>query len=397
MEHSESAERRKFSIKGLFAHAWDVIDPGADRLTDWMCEVGLDVLCLAGSYHSGWFVHPHSKLHRLFMTEGSAVYFHPQESLYAGTCLRPRVARLSERTDCLAIAAEAAKQKNLRLVSWTVGVHNTYLGQLYPECTQQNVYGDSLPHSLSIGHDATREYLKALSRDLATNYPMYGIQLEGFGWMGIRHSHHHERDLTELTPLEQQLMALCFNPHTVARAEKVGIDVGLVRVIVKRILDAAFAEAPDRPLGHPQTMSELEATHPELQRYNGFLQGLANSLVVEIKQDSLKGTTCKLYSQQKFVPELGGTFDGYAVWAYGKRSSEIEQIVTEGHSLFPADWPGEYHCYLRLGMGVPGTERELIEMVQTVKRCGSTGPIFYNYSEAPPRMLQWIAAAIKDQ
>jgi len=67
-------------------------------------------------------------------------------------------------------------------------------------------------HALSIGHDFTREYLKAFCRDLAVNYPMSGLQLESFGWMEARHGHHHERYLVELTSLEHSLLSICFNP-----------------------------------------------------------------------------------------------------------------------------------------------------------------------------------------
>jgi len=211
---AESDLARKFTSRGLFAHAWDLSEPGADRLCDWMCEVGLDVMCLAGSYHSGWFVHPHNRRHRLFMTEGSVVYFHPRDELYAQTFLKPRIAALAQKTDWLSVAAQSARSRDLRLVSWTVGVHNTFLGQLFPECTQQNVYGDSIPHALSIGHDDTREYLKALCKDLATNYDLYGLQLEAFGWLSFRHNHHHERDLgsRELIVTRNTICVFEFNP-----------------------------------------------------------------------------------------------------------------------------------------------------------------------------------------
>jgi hypothetical protein len=66
-----------------------------------------------------------------------------------------------------------------------------------------------MPHALCFANDDVYNYLKALCRDLATNYPMWGIQLESFGWMSFNHGHHHERDLVGLTSLEQQLMGLC--------------------------------------------------------------------------------------------------------------------------------------------------------------------------------------------
>jgi hypothetical protein len=89
--------------------------------------------------------------------------------------------------------------------------------------------------------------------------------------------------------------------------------------------------------------------------------------------------------------------DGFAVWAYGKRPDEIRQTVSTGKLGHPGNWAGEYHCYLRLGMGVPSSESELCEMVLAAKSGGATGPIFYNYSEAPPKMLGWLAASLAGQ
>ena len=66
------------------------------------------------------------------------------------------------------------------------------------------------------------------------NYPMYGIQLESFGWMGLRHGHHHERDLTALSSLEQELLAMCFNPETVRKAKAAGVDADKARGWIAR-------------------------------------------------------------------------------------------------------------------------------------------------------------------
>ena len=71
----------------------------------WIRDNGLDTLCMAGTYHSGWFVHPHNSRHRAFMTEGSVCYFHPREALYRGTRLRPVVSQVSAETDWFAEAS----------------------------------------------------------------------------------------------------------------------------------------------------------------------------------------------------------------------------------------------------------------------------------------------------
>ncbi len=380
--------------RGLFMHAWDLHDHGADQVMGWMRDSRLKQMYIASCYHSGWFVHSHNSKHRSYMTEGGVAYFHPDEKLYRQTPIRPQVASFARNTNWLAVAGERLEKYGLQMVSWTIGAHNTKLGLLYPQFTQQNVYGDSIPHALSIGHDATRDYLKALCRDLALNYPMHAVQLESFEWMTWGHGHHHERDLTGLTPLEQDLLAMCFNPQTVAKAEAAGIDAGKAREVVEGTLDAAFRESPNRPKGHPRSMAELEAKSTALKGYNRFRAELVNSLIVEIKQQSFQGTTCRLFLQSEYQREVAQAVDGFATWAYGEPPEKVLATVKRAKKAIPSEWVGEFPCFIRLGMGIPSSEEQLREIVLALKRGGSTGPIFYNYSESPVKMLGWIKNAL---
>ncbi|MGH9338057.1 MAG: hypothetical protein ACRD1R_00325 [Acidobacteriota bacterium] len=380
--------------RGLFTHVWDLKDQDVDNLLDWMRDSGLNQMCIAGSYHSGWFVHPHSPSHRAYMTEGSVIYFQPDHKIWSRNLIKPHVASFVKENNWLKAAGERIDRYGVRMVSWTIGTHNTTLGKLYPQYTQHNVYGDSIPHALSVGHDATREYLKALCRDLAINYPMYGIQLESFGWMGLKHGHHHERDLTGLSSLEQQLLSMCFNPQTVGKAEAEGIDAGKVKEVVRTVLDAAFQEAPHRPAGHPRSMGELEDQSPELKAYNGFRERLADSMIAELKAEALKGTSCKLLMQGGYRREIAAAVDGFSTGAYGQPPEEVLAIVRQALSAAPPGWEGDFPCFIRLGMGIPESPQQLREIVKAVKEGGSTGPVFYNYSESPSKMLSWIKGAL---
>ena len=381
--------------RGLFLHVWDLEDEGVDRVLGWMRDVGLNQMLIAGSYHSGWFVHPRKEKRRLYMTQGGVLYFPPDPGIFKSTPIQPAVADFVAGTNWLRRAGEELEKYGLRMASWTIGVHSTKLGQRYPQYTQHTAYGDSLPHALSIGHDAVRAYLKAICRDLATNYPMYGVQLEAFGWMGVGHGHHHERDLTELRPFEQSLLAICFNPQTMEKARGKGIDAGRAREAVRTVLDAAFREAPDRPAGHPASVAEVEEGSPDLKAYNQFRRQLANDLIVEIKQEALKGTTCRLLLQSGYQQEIAQAVDGFACGAYGQPPEKVLEIVRAATGKAGAGWKGDFPCFIRLGMGVPASPEQLRAIVSAVKEGGSTGPIFYNYSESPPKMLSWVKGAMQ--
>ena len=387
--------REPLGTRGLFLHVWDLQDEGVDRVLGWMRDSGLNQMVIAGSYHSGWFVHPRKERRRLYMTEGGVLYFPPDPAIFRGTPIKPAVAELAGGTNWLRLAGERLDRYGLRMVSWTIGVHNTTLGLRYPEYTQHTAYGDSLPHALSIGHDAVRGYLKAVCRDLATNYPMHGVQLEAFGWMGIRHGHHHERDLTDLNAVEQPLLGICFNPETMKKAKARGIDADKARESARQVLDAAFRDAPDRPANHPRSIPELEDRSPDLKAYNRFRQALADELILEIKQEALKGTTCKLLLQGGYQAEVAGAVDGFACGAYGQPPEAVLTVVRRATAALPAGWKGEFPCFIRLGMGIPASPEQLRAIVTAVKDGGATGPVFYNYSESPPRMLGWVKDSLQ--
>ncbi len=387
--------RPPLRTRGLFMHVWDLRDQGIDALVGWARDSGLNQLLFAGSYHSGWFVHPHAPKRRLFMTEGGALYFPPDPRIFRATPIEPAVAGFVRKTNWLRLAGEKIDRYGLRMASWTIGAHNTRLGLRYPEYTQHTAFGDSLPHALSIGHDAVRAYLRAVCRDLATNYPMYGVQLEAFGWLSVNHGHHHERDLTGLQPLEQALLSICFNPQTMQKARKSGIDAEQARESVRGVLDAAFREAPDRARNHPGSVAELEDRAPALKAYNQFRQRLANDLIVEIKEEALKGTACKLLLQSGYQADIARSADGFACGAYGQPPDKVLDIVRRATALLPDGWQGDFPCFIRLGMGVPASAEQLRAIVGAVKEGGATGPVFYNYSESPPRMLAWIKDALR--
>jgi hypothetical protein len=189
---------------------------------------------------------------------------------------------------------------------------------------------------------------------------------------------------------------MCFNPETVKKAFAVGIDAKKAGEVVKSTLDAAFREAPDRPKGHPEVMADLEDRSPDLKAYNRFRQSLEDSLIAEIKEQSLKGTSCKLLLLTGYEEKFASLADGFAIGAYGYPPQKVLEIVSKATAPVPSSWRGEFPCVIRLGMGIPASREQLKEIVVAIKQGRSTGPGFYNYSEAPEKMLSWIKTALSD-
>jgi len=371
-------------------HGWDLAESGIPNVLNWARDAHLNAISLATTYHHGWFLQPNNPRRRSFMPEGDVCYFHPDSALYKRTSLRPCVSRYAKKSNLLSTLCKHLK--GLRLISWTIGNHNTDLGLSHPECTQQNVFGDRLPHALCPSNPNVREYLKALCRDLAVNYPIWAIQLEAFGWGAFAHGHHHERDLVGLSPFEQSLMAWCFCPACAESAKESAVDVPYVRSGVKRHLEAAFREAPQRPQNHPRSMDDL--AHPAFQAFQRWRHQQSDSLVTAIRQESLKGTNCKLLLQSEYRAELAHFVHGFGCGAYQQRPAQVADTCRKAARRLPAEWEGLFQCFVQLGCGVPNSRKQLQAILAAASTGGCNGVTFYNRSESPPKMLSWVKQAL---
>jgi hypothetical protein len=387
-KQKSGASGPQIDFRSLFLHAWDLAED-IEPLLAWMKEAGLNTICLAATYHQGWFIHPHSRTHCAYMTEGDVSYFHPQLSLYERTRLTPTVAPLAAKTDWLAEAARRAGSE-FRLVAWTIGCHHTSFGLAHPELTVHNAFGDSLPHALCPAQPEVREYLKALCTDLAMNYPLWGIQLEAFGWMSIAHGHHHERNLIGLTPFELDLLSLCFCNACRAQAAEAGVEVEKVRAEVKAVLRGAMREAPERPRGHPGSTLDMRDKSVEYSQFCRWRENVVHRLVSEIKTGCFRAEHCRLLQQTSFDPGLSKSVNGFACVAFEKSAPETLRICRDLRNS-SGDWNGLLQCLIQLGNGIPRSEHELLEIISAALAGGCNGVNFYNYSEAPPKMLQWLA------
>ena len=106
------------------------------------------------------------------------------------------------------------KAPDLGRVAWVVCCHNTPLGELHPDLTTRNAFGDPYPYSLCPAHPAVRDYVVNLCADLADRYDLAGVALETPGWLPYDHGFHHEFALVPLDRYAKSLLALCFAEST---------------------------------------------------------------------------------------------------------------------------------------------------------------------------------------
>jgi hypothetical protein len=262
---------------------------------------------------------------------------------------------------------------------------------LHPECTVRNCFGDSYPHALCPANPDVRRYLAGLCGDLANNLPLHAVQLESPGYMGLRHGHHHERDLTVLTPLEDGLMDLCFCPDCCREARQQDVDPEEIRHAACDILEAAMRAAPGRPADHPSGAGDLEESIPGLGVYRAMRKSVEDSLLREIRT-ALSPSRAELWLLGGWNPEAADVIDGFYAGVYGQNAVRALESVRRARAPISAD--RTLHAGIRLGLNSVADEKDLTEIVGAVREGGADGVMFYNYSESPMAALNWIKPAI---
>jgi hypothetical protein len=131
------------SYKALYVYPWDLADEGVVEVIGEVRAVGIDTITIAGSYHAGRFLRPHGLSGRVFFPEDGTVYFKADPSRYGG--ITPVLNSLVRKRD---IFREATDNAQVAANAWLVLLHNTRLGEQYPQATVRNAFGDRYVDSL---------------------------------------------------------------------------------------------------------------------------------------------------------------------------------------------------------------------------------------------------------
>jgi hypothetical protein len=151
----------------MYVFSWALVNEGVDDVVQFLSDLGITHVVVASLYHAGYFLHPHDPRRKVHMLEDGVAYFHPTDSFYTDSPIRPKVAELCKQTDWFDRICQRVSDAGMKVGAWTVCLHNTRIGLEHPQCTIQNVYGDSYPHALSPAHPDARAFVRAVVADLA--------------------------------------------------------------------------------------------------------------------------------------------------------------------------------------------------------------------------------------
>jgi hypothetical protein len=229
-----------------YLYPWDVVgDPAAPEL---IAGLGLDHVSLAAAYHAARALTPRHPEHRVVVAEHSAVYFPPDDRLWAGSSLRPAAQTWLAGTDPFGDAAASLASAGVPAHAWVVVSHRDAPPGTDPDTTVVNAYGDRYGWALCPSNPGVRDYARRLAADVAARDDVVGVEFESCGWYGFDHLHAHDKVAgVSLNHAEQFLFSLCFCASCRVEYHHTGIDSAMLSTAVRAALDARFLGGP-RPL-----------------------------------------------------------------------------------------------------------------------------------------------------
>ncbi|RWP38738.1 hypothetical protein [Mesorhizobium sp.] len=385
----------------MWTYPWDVQDLGLEAVErDLVERAGLNMISLATSYHAGRFLQPRSPRRKAYFPEDGTIYFKPTAARWADLVIQPKVADVvTEGGDVLAELVQRREAGGLQVSCWTVCLHNTRLGMLYPQAVTRNAFGDPNYYNLCPSHPDARAYVRALAADITHTYKPDRIELESPSFLGFAHEYHHKKDGVGLTPEDDFLLSLCFCPSCLARAAAAGIEGQPARELVKRwIAEACERAVPERRFpDFPASGLDAFLPWPQFHGYLLWRFEPVTSLVAELREVADPGTRVLIIDLKDGwlggcdLAALGKVCDGAILCAYDMQAGEVTSLMAAGRTALRAE---KFLCagYRLFYPEMAGPEI-LAGKVKPALAPAVDGINFYNYGLVPAARLDWVRAA----
>lgn len=387
------------TYKAIYTYPWDLAEAGVDQALGEFCDLGLDTVTVAGSYHAGKFLRPHGTSGKVYFPQDGSVYFKSDERRYGAIKPLPN-ALLAERDIVGDLTANARLATNV----WLVLLHNTALGTGHPESTVRNAFGDRYVYSLCPAAPDVRAYAVGLCADVTARYPVAGISLETPGFLPYAHGFHHEFALERPNRWLDAQLGLCFCDHCVAAAGRAGLDASALRARIAADVTAYLSG----DVVFPDDMAEAFwladiRTDGELVAFLECRSNLVTSLVREIRASVRPDATIAVIPSVA-RPTAGAWYEGSDLPALAEAAGRIEACFYEPSAVrIRADLfdirrrlrgRGTLRAILRPAHPDFDEKSGFLAAVAALKEGGVEEFAFYNWGHIRRANLAWIRDAM---
>jgi hypothetical protein len=267
-----NADRAHYTV---WTYPWDVARLGVDAVLGEIAGQGLHGIDLAATYHPISALSPRGGAVGGFFCPRGAVFFPARAARYGR--VKPNVWPDRDVVAAWTGVAERLDAHGLELNAWTIGLFQPWIAQEYPETARVYPDGARLDAGICVSSPAVHEYLAALVTDLADQFPVMLVKLEGmypplfdYGWT-------RRRIYFRLTPRQQQLMGLCFCASCTSAGAAQGLDVDAIRTRVRASLRIEPADASIASPDNTDTDADSE-----LDAYAGLAPAAATRLIADL-------------------------------------------------------------------------------------------------------------------
>ena len=377
----------------LYTYPWDLVDEGLDVSLGRIAELtGCQEVLLTPCYHRSEYFLPHNPRRPICFGENGAIYFAPQLERYAHTRIQPRVSREVTDAGYFDRMVEEIDKRGMKFSAWMVYTYQNYLTEKYPEFAKHDCFGTPYMGQLSTAPADVEAYFLALTGEVMERYRPEAVWVEslmrrGFPAPGKRRG--------EIPPRCAFLLALCFNPASVQKANEAGMDGEAFRREVAEWVMSRLAPIP-RGEAEPVEAEWIDSAFDgRLAQYLEVSCRTTTALWLAvadvIQQGGAKILTNLADSERARLNDLGPEING--------RIDRASQSPADGDL---ADQVKQWKAQMAEGgqVFVPtskvGSEAApLIEEIQTLAAAGVGGATFYNYGLLYEEQLRFIGQALR--
>jgi len=409
----------------IYAHPFDLdaLRPigGLARLRD----LGFTEVAMATSYHDGRWLQPWHPAGRVRFLEDGTVHFRPRAD-YGVLRPQPSSEVPASGPSPLERLCSDAPPLGIAVRAWNVFTHNTRLGTLHPELCVQNAFGDRYSYALCPSQPAVQQYIVTMAKDLAAHAGLGSIEFEALGWMGWKHTSHHDKASFTPRGLLDYALSLCFCDGCVAQV-RAEIDTESegdpdrprqwARQTIRTFLEDGDAmapiTAPERldaakyEAGDPETVEASDAVWPMTAARVSILSRLGRAvrdvlpknLVCAVQShpnDLFSGSQVPVRQTAGLLSaRTRGTADEHVFTAYGEDVPAIDKLL-RGETMHHVDKP-PYRRRVSIWPKAPQfkSDEDLVKLRDLLGRENVGAVAIYHLGLLPWRTIERVAKILR--
>ena len=301
--------------------ASDLIEEGYGTVLNRLHDAGLTGVVFAGTYHHARDIFPHNPIRKVGFHDGGTTYFRPDPARYSGLRIQPQPSVLTREGDPLGRLLDEARNLGMDVRVWTNNLHNSTMGERYPDCATRNAFGDLYPYALCPANPDVRAYVVAISADIA-RYGVTTLIPESVYYQPFEHGHHHERSHYPYSATVKFLLGLCFCEHCRAAALTARVDFGRIHGFVRDVLQHVIS-------GEPSALDDLTLDPSVI----GAIAGGEMARFLEVRRAMVTGLVAEIVAA---LDAIGSTRVCVMDWSGGLASYASGQL--EGSRSIDRGW-----------------------------------------------------------